>query len=946
MQENNIKSSDEKSTEIGERTLTVKGITYRFTMNGEYESGILVRKIKTGRDGSIEEETHYLPPILGVVRQKDKLLAMVKTNDDYINFISLADAQKPDSWANAGYLTAMDSMRDPGIKKVWNTIVESIQPTPMSPSVYQGHPPRMIPFIGVKGESSEDSVKEALGLLGKRLKPLGRWVIGFALFSPWARETGCENTLVHLEGEAGSGKTLVAKMVASLFGSSESGSGLFRIFNSSSQGLTSTARDHSYYPMVLDEITTAGALDIETQLINIINGALRTTSQRDGLSSMNDSSWRGLILTTGNRPLPLKAELWARRSLNLTHDDLWDMSQCGTTKVDRENYWSEIYDAIKKIEGWGWYTLTQEYTPGQQNALELTKKIHTYNLTTRGSLGAVGRLAVAGCHWLTEWTGENSWIEGVEAAAVELTDGRVRSGELNPAVKTAQQICESILSSPGRWIDREDSEQMAKSHFSILGYKSTVRGASCKIDHEGGCSYYDCFIDSFEEFADGIGRRVLNDSEFAKTLHSPEKNTISRRIKLKNGEAPRVYSFCLNGLMEITNMTKEDRWVNDKQGGTAVDTMRAINETDSDKLWESVHRAFIDGVKSITVPDTVTVEDFRGEFITSRRTSENARSFTIKRKGGVSKMKVFISAVGITPEETREGLKELRQRGVNYSTPTWMAQKLLRDSQGKGKQPRYQAPDNLLEYCEQTPILHPTQWGLTHRERNTMGGQLTQFDKNRAYLSAMRRAQQAPLWKNEEFTLHKGDRIPQEKVAGFYRIVIPEWAHTSPIPTPLGRVREDLVGEERLITHEIMKLLKTEENRFGSIEVIDCMVAPAHKIGAMEKTVETYETLLNELTTKGARKFVKESYQSFSGTIGSENFSKKTYEKTYRPDWAQAIRDNSYANICRTVYKEMDETGETPLAINVDAIYYGENYQSKTIPLGDRTGQFSEEDSK
>lgn len=957
-----------------------------------------------------------------------------KSSQDVYDFAPV-DIDNGQAWLRLMYSELKDTIaKDKTFRKIWYTIAKLHPVSNIAPTVIEGFPP--LASTGIRPVSpSVSSAREALSELGSRLSPLGRWVVGLGLFSPWIKEVGGTSAVIHVVGKPESGKSMLAMLVAGMFGRTEVDNGLFGTLDSAPQGLSSHAYYLGYYPVILDEISTEIGKGIEAQFTKLVTGAKRKRANRDGSPVRTPGSWNGVVLSTANIHLNFTQELFDRRCVEID-DALWN---CPTTATD-PSWWSDTVSYIKDVEGWPWAELTRRFMPGR-NAEELKNYILSFEQSIPSSVGSLCRLGIAGANWIAEWTENLEWMEGVEDAAITLCSERVESVG-NSSKDSAELVLSDITSNSGMWAASSKDTRVTSPH----GFKDdTVRAsATCNTDHDDTqCRWVSMSREAIEKV---VGREnadyVLNrDSTFSRALYCPMEKKLTRQVRV-NGSRGRFYTMCSEALFVIAHpdesieeeatclddndeddsptRTRDDSraretydedesdyWddesdededeeyaedegshqddsdeyedshqddsdedsdeddsdeddggtrTEDGEGDTPKGPATAQGEPDSmsesyyrevtytnnedvDSLMRDFTKAFNDDYTDIVVPMGVHAAMFHDEdnpWYT--RAHENMQTFVLSnhKKGRLRVWPVPATEYDAEPKELAEGIDVLFDYAPRFTTSTNFGHQIVKGTKAKAL-PRFQLPQDLQDEWVSSNILHPTKWGVSAKERKTMS--LDQWDRNKAHLGAIGQVNVAPLWEGEQFQEYGSDAPVDSKHAGFYKVVLPEW--DSVLPNPAGSTAK--AGDVKLVSNELMNLYK----QIGvEVDIISATLAPVHQVKGLQEFRTTCGEMLDELDGNPARSYVKTAYQSFAGSIGSYDYSRGKPGKVYRPDWAEAIRSASWANVWRVMYKVYQQDNRfVPVAMNVDAIYYPEGLGTPPgMRIGEKVSEFKHED--
>ena len=884
-------------------------------------------------------EAVTLPGIAGRYQRGAGLVYRLPTSWGEYYPADAVEVEKGEAWTRIGEDEAAQWSKKSPYRKIWQMVAAQWPIEGPSPRVTEGVPP-LAPDLAPLMDS-QPTAREAWAMLAERLTPTGRAVVGLALTSPWIDRIGATSSVVSLWGEAGEGKSLLARVCAALYGDPEDGETLFGTFNSSGQGLTAHAQDLSYYPVIVDEAQSATA-DVEPQLIALAMGAQRKRSSRSGAAVKSPARWGGLVIVTGNAPLGLRHEMFSRRLIEVQVSELWDGAPDKNDWDARAAWWADIAQLLPIMAGWPWKDFSSQFEPGQPSAKLIAQQIHSIPMPGAGNLGFLGRLAVFGCEWLSTWTNAD-WSTGVwEAMAQVIADSAENA--FDPARDAARQIIESFVTQPGAWTPAIDSRD-------TYGYRAEDLSSPCGITHEGHCEWTNIF--SFPRIVD-VPLARLGRTPFRRALYTPEKNRLTRKVRQANARV-RAVTACLGGLAELAEPTlpaslpeqppespQLEIVSNIADAPTAqqvpeqcqsnMDTpeeenqkrVRVFGHTEDNDVDRALDWAVSSGYTDIVVPQGWIIQhsgrwDARDWF--------GQGSGQMYREDGETVRVWPIPHGRTTPAEYAEALVTFREgTDLDFITVPTLGHKLVMDHES-GKDPRWKLPEEQAELWTPDQILHPRQWG------NRDNTAVTQYDRNRSYLGAITQANVAPLYYGEDFEHYGADAPVDRSLGGMYRIEVPNW--NSPLPAPHATAE---AGDEFWTTPEIMRLYQEQG---VSPRIIEAWLAPARKIPHLHALAEQCKNWLADYADSPARMIPKAIYQSIAGSMTSEHFRGRQY-RVYRPDWGNAIADNSWANVVRRVYKiHAADQRFIPTRVNVDAIYYPSDLPTPPgMPLGDGLGQF------
>lgn len=124
--------------------------------------------------------------------------------------------------------------------------------------------------------------------------PLLIFCCGAALSAPLLSSSGVENTIFHIYGDSGSGKSTALKVATSVLGDES----IMRTWLSTANGLAAAAALHHDVPLFLDELSQARAEDVDTAVYSICNGRPKLRANETGQLAIGEP-WRTIALSNG-----------------------------------------------------------------------------------------------------------------------------------------------------------------------------------------------------------------------------------------------------------------------------------------------------------------------------------------------------------------------------------------------------------------------------------------------------------------------------------------------------------------------------------------------------------------------------------------------------------------------------------------------------------------------
>lgn len=919
-------------------------------------SGASLWRVVTKSDGSTQRQfAAEIPPLVARFTRGKGILYRFEIDDNTFLDVDGPDLRSGAIWDRAG-VPVPKKVHEPVAFAVIQ-MAKTLPVTTLSPKVTEGTPPMAPPGLTPTTEDPEGA-RTATGRLGRRLGPDGRLLVGAALGTPWLKLAGGTSSVISVWGKGGDGKSLLGAFCASMWGDPASGVGLFRDMNSSEQGITSWAQELAYFPMVLDELQSATS-DIQHQLVTLVMGANRSRADVTGASVHNPARWDGLVFTTSNAPIDtvLKSqEMFDRRLLTVDTQHLWAEVPTGTPAQVTE-VWRTRAEDLDVIAGWPGHELFRQFPPGPE-AARFLDHVRATELHTAGNLGTVLQLAITGCRWLAHWTGEQAWTAGVGNAAQRLVAER-QEEITDPARDAADRIIMHRAQHAQDWT--EDSRDR-------VAHLVTDKPEPCDAQHDQDCVWYHVPHAVFGELA-GIDPRRLRGTMF-------ERVSVRARRRLQGLGKVRGFTICIPGLAEVA--------VSGIPEYPTVDPADSFSDDDQLSLDSDIDRLFSDTPKSSDslpgkgnpAPDDTEDDHAPGDLVYESITEDEATADALERArtGGITDLVTPNNAAwtpkaveaagwnlnGWTGQGTGPGTVErygtkIRIHRVPSKKPgpdevalayadwdAWtgrsviasiprLATKIVRE---EGKDSRGHTPRWYLD-ADWWPedIAHVQGWG-----NGTRAEVVGYWDRNRSHLPSITQATVAPLWQGEEYEHFADVPEPSSKQAGMVRITVPDWP--MPLPAPTGPYEP---GTDLWVTTEITRMFAELHAKFDTPMPImhEAWLAPAHKVAALERFAKMIKEWLTE--DRPGALVPKRMYQSFAGNIVAEHQKHRRWA-IYRPDWGQAIRDNSWCAVIRQAYKVFAaDPGWVPVGVNVDAICYDRDETPPGLPIGDGLGQFKRE---
>lgn len=912
-------------------------------------SGIEVQKVTERDDGSTTVKTVcILPPLLSTYQRGGGLIYRFLAPWGKPHSADALDLSRGDVWARLAYPVPKYA-REAATFAV-QQVGRTMEPVAVSPAVDEGAPP-LAPELVPATEDPEQG-RASWAWLAGRLAPAGRLTIGAAGAAPFVEAAGAATSIWSLTGERGAGKSVIGRLCAALYGDTKPGRGLFRSFNSAAQGLSAWLHGLSYFPCVLDEVQAATG-DVTQQMISFVMGAQRSRATRTGDAADNDGRWSGVAVVTGNNPLRpvLTHEMFDRRLIEVDADRLWQDRPANPT--ERHEWWATIARGLPAMQGWPWQAFTQTYAPGPDALAFVSDRIERVPvLPGEGSVSTLLRAAYAYCEWLAEWTGNPEWTEGVwdECRRLAL---EVSEAAADPARDAGRAVVEHRVTRSG-WAD-DDRERVA--------YPAKHHTGSCEVQHEDECEWWDLPSSTFPDVVP-IAQARLSSSAFRLACHASRTHgRLTRSERIEGRAKVEVYRLCLPACSALGwPETGDDEAPEPSPAPVAPEQLHLPEPTDTptpapapepvaaptdspaqaqaerpvyghvttDDVEAGLASAAASGVTDLSVPQSWSpalveaagwdTHGWQGLGEAAARVTRNGTTLRVRRADDPpASSAVLADWLDLTgrPVETsvaRLGVTLLREHGASAN----------------GHTPRWMLPDDVAALWPGAEVAQTRTWG-----KPSPGD--AKWDRNLSYLPAFTQARLAPLWHGETFERYDADAAPEPsgKVSGMWRIVVPDWPWPD-LPSPVATID---AGREVWVTTERMRLYHARGIR---PQVIEAVLAPAHKIAAMEDWSAQVKTWLADAGDRPARSVAKGLYQTLAGRIGAQWAQGKRYD-VYRPDWAWHIIDNSWTSTLRRVYQVHEQTGLAPTSVYVDAVSYPGDEPPEGLPVGTGLGQFKYE---
>lgn len=190
---------------------------------------------------------------------------------------------------------------------------------------------------------------------------------------------------------------------------------------------------------------------------------------------------------------------------------------------------------------------------------------------------------------------------------------------------------------------------------------------------------------------------------------------------------------------------------------------------------------------------------------------------------------------------------------------------------------------------------------------------------------------------------HTGPIAFDRAVDGLWLVERPVWDRSA-LPAPWTAMGQQAAGDGPVWVTTPVGALMDEQGL--PLVVLDSWTALRHPMPGGEEFVNRVRDALKTAEAEGDRYVtgaLKQLYRSLHGV-----WKRGPYPQ--RPDWFAAVKTDAATRILRKVYRVHEDTGRTPLRIQVDAVVYGSEQEDPMddVPplngsrpvIGDQLGQF------
>lgn len=169
--------------------------------------------------------------------------------------------------------------------------------------VFDGETSFRTMFEAISCKGSYDEWIDAMNKL-RREKTVARIALAAAFASVLVEPCGCLPFFCHFWGESGTGKSVMLRIAASVWGDSRMGA-LISTFNSTDVGQEMTAAFFNSLPVCIDELqiqAASGVKDFDKIIYKLAEGIGKTRGTKNG-GIKKTSTWRNCFITTGEYPI-------------------------------------------------------------------------------------------------------------------------------------------------------------------------------------------------------------------------------------------------------------------------------------------------------------------------------------------------------------------------------------------------------------------------------------------------------------------------------------------------------------------------------------------------------------------------------------------------------------------------------------------------------------------
>ncbi|MFB9785496.1 hypothetical protein ACFFQ6_38005, partial [Rhodococcus baikonurensis] len=192
------------------------------------------------------------------------------------------------------------------------------------------------------------------------------------------------------------------------------------------------------------------------------------------------------------------------------------------------------------------------------------KWLHHVNTTIsqpgQGNVGRITQLAIGGCQWLAEWTGNPAWTEGVTVAATSICDDV-------EDLKTddARDAAEALMEHRAMYQDLWDGTGPRGETFAFPFPKDRGYDGPCKLAHEHSCEWVAILPSAWKKIAPELPfSRVKNTAFNLALAPGNDGKRLARKCRIPSkfaggteGTLIRAYVVCWHGVEYLAQPTPD-----------------------------------------------------------------------------------------------------------------------------------------------------------------------------------------------------------------------------------------------------------------------------------------------------------------------------------------------------------------------------------------------------
>ncbi|GAA3133623.1 hypothetical protein GCM10020255_008130 [Rhodococcus baikonurensis] len=198
------------------------------------------------------------------------------------------------------------------------------------------------------------------------------------------------------------------------------------------------------------------------------------------------------------------------------------------------------------------------------NPESVEKWLHHVNTTIsqpgQGNVGRITQLAIGGCQWLAEWTGNPAWTEGVTVAATSICDDV-------EDLKTddARDAAEALMEHRAMYQDLWDGTGPRGETFAFPFPKDRGYDGPCKLAHEHSCEWVAILPSAWKKIAPELPfSRVKNTAFNLALAPGNDGKRLARKCRIPSkfaggteGTLIRAYVVCWHGVEYLAQPTPD-----------------------------------------------------------------------------------------------------------------------------------------------------------------------------------------------------------------------------------------------------------------------------------------------------------------------------------------------------------------------------------------------------